>query len=193
MSVYKPGLFNTPFYRHWSVGNVCEVSAKNIELEGSWSLSKFTNFPNAWFLENKRVLIKFFYGILHYLISIIKYNKNQSIKNKFYINHATHLKKRKFSISSNILNFIKFPTSKNPQAQSFSFIGVFLTPDPFLTSIWDLQAHQAPKMTFPQEGLERTFYMCQQTILGCQKSRNIKILTFFQVDLLIVIQGFHYQ
>ena len=32
--------------------------------------------------------------------------------------------------------------------------------DPFLTPIWDPQAHMVPKMTFPQGGQERTFYMC---------------------------------
>ena len=50
--------------------------------------------------------------------------------------------------------------------------------DSFLSPIWDPQAHKVPKMTFPQGGQERTFYMCYQTPLGCQKSKNIKIFIF---------------
>ena len=49
---------------------------------------------NTWFLENNRALSKFLYGILHYLISTIKLQQNQSIKKQFYINHASHLKKK---------------------------------------------------------------------------------------------------
>ena len=45
-----------------------------------------------WFLENTRALFKFLYGILHYLIGIIK-SQNQSIKKQIYINHTSHLKK----------------------------------------------------------------------------------------------------
>ena len=33
-----------PFCRHYSVENVCKISAKNIKLYGSWSLSKFSIF-----------------------------------------------------------------------------------------------------------------------------------------------------
>ena len=47
---------------------------------------------NTWFLENNKALPKFLYGILHYLISIIKLQQNQSIKKQFCINHANHLK-----------------------------------------------------------------------------------------------------
>ena len=32
----------TPFCRHWHVGNVCKISVKNIKLYGSWNLSKFS-------------------------------------------------------------------------------------------------------------------------------------------------------
>ena len=38
---------------------------------------------NIWFLKNNRALFKFLYGILHYLISIMKLYYNQSIKNNF--------------------------------------------------------------------------------------------------------------
>ena len=48
--------------------------------------------------------------------------------------------------------------------------------DPFLTPIWDPQTHKAPKMTFPQGAPKGTFYMCWQTPLGCQKSKNIGVL-----------------
>ena len=47
---------------------------------------------NTWFLENNRALSKFLYGILHYLIIIIKLEQNQSIEKQFFINHASHLK-----------------------------------------------------------------------------------------------------
>ena len=39
---------------------------------------------NTWFLENDRVLPKFLYGILHYLI-LPNYKKNQSIKANFIL------------------------------------------------------------------------------------------------------------
>ena len=40
----------------------------------SWSSSKFSIFQKKYlFLENNRALSKFLYGILYYLISIIKY------------------------------------------------------------------------------------------------------------------------
>ena len=38
---------------------------------------------NTWFLENIRALPNFLDGILHYLISIIVLQKNQSIKSNF--------------------------------------------------------------------------------------------------------------
>ena len=41
------------------------------------------NCKVTWFLENNRALSKFLYGILHYLISAIKLQQNQSIKNNF--------------------------------------------------------------------------------------------------------------
>ena len=34
----------TPFYRHWQMGNVCGVLAKNMELYGIWSSSKISIF-----------------------------------------------------------------------------------------------------------------------------------------------------
>ena len=37
---------------------------------------------HTWFLKNNRALSKCSYGILHYLISIIKLQKNQSIKKR---------------------------------------------------------------------------------------------------------------
>ena len=49
---------------------------------------------NTWFLEISRALSDFFNGISHYLISIIKLQKNQSIKKQRksrYFNHASHL------------------------------------------------------------------------------------------------------
>ena len=38
---------------------------------------------NIWFLKNNRALSKFLYGILHYLISTIKLQRNQSVKTNF--------------------------------------------------------------------------------------------------------------
>ena len=40
---------------------------------------------NTWFLENNRALPNFLHGILHYLISITKIQKNQSIEHNFII------------------------------------------------------------------------------------------------------------
>ena len=34
----------TPCCRHWQIGNVCKISAKNIKLFGSWSSGKFQIF-----------------------------------------------------------------------------------------------------------------------------------------------------
>ena len=42
-----------PFCRYWLVGNVCEVSAKNIELQDSWSSSKFSNFQTKYLVSRK--------------------------------------------------------------------------------------------------------------------------------------------
>ena len=44
---------------------------------------------NTWFLENNRALSKSLYGVLHYLINIIKY---QSIKNNFILTTRATLK-----------------------------------------------------------------------------------------------------
>ena len=38
---------------------------------------------NTWFLEKNTALSNFLYGILHYLISITRLNKNQVIKFNF--------------------------------------------------------------------------------------------------------------
>ena len=45
---------HTPFCRHWYVGNVCKVSAKNIELKGSSSSSKFSNFHKKYLVSRKQ-------------------------------------------------------------------------------------------------------------------------------------------
>ena len=50
---------------------MCEVLAKNIELYGAQQTFQFFR-QKTWFLENNRTSSKFLYGILHYLISIIK-------------------------------------------------------------------------------------------------------------------------
>ena len=46
---------------------------------------------NTRFLDNNRALSKLLYAILHYLISIIKLSKNQSIKPNFIITTRTTL------------------------------------------------------------------------------------------------------
>ena len=52
---------------------MCEVSAKNIELWVIGAPQSFQIFrQNTWFIENNRALSKFLYGILHYLVNIIK-------------------------------------------------------------------------------------------------------------------------
>ena len=72
---------------------MCEVSAKYIELRIVGARQSFQIFrQKTWFLENNRALPKFLYGILHYLISIIELQQNQSIKKQFYFNHASQLK-----------------------------------------------------------------------------------------------------
>ena len=50
-----------------------QVSAKNIELQDSWSSSKFSIFYTKYLVSQKKIgaLSKFLYGILHYLNSII--------------------------------------------------------------------------------------------------------------------------
>ena len=64
----------TSFHRHCSVGNVCQISAKNIKPYGSWSSSKFSIFQQiTWFLDRNGTL------------------KKSVPKNQFYINHASHL------------------------------------------------------------------------------------------------------
>ena len=58
-----------------------------------WALQSFQIVrQNTWLLKNNRPLSKFLYGILHYLISIIKLWQSQPKKKKqFYFNHASHL------------------------------------------------------------------------------------------------------
>ena len=46
----------------------------------------------TWFLGNNRALSKFRYQILHYLISIINFEKNQSIKPNFISSTQSTLK-----------------------------------------------------------------------------------------------------
>ena len=72
MSVYEPGLSiflqitqdlnnikksRAPLCRHWLVGNMCKILAKNIQLYGRWSSSKFLILKQStWFLENNEAL-----------------------------------------------------------------------------------------------------------------------------------------
>ena len=63
----------TLFCRHWWAGDVCEFSAKNVELRVVGARRSFQIYwQKAWFPENNSALSKFLYEILHYLISIIK-------------------------------------------------------------------------------------------------------------------------
>ena len=79
---------------------MCEVSAKNIELWVVVARQIFQIFrQNTWFLENNRALSKFLYGILHYLIGIIKFKQNHSIKNNFILTTQATLKWFHFSNS----------------------------------------------------------------------------------------------
>ena len=63
----------------------CKTCAKfqqrvfNFTVVGAHQSSQFFR-QNTWFLENNGALSKFFYGILHYFISIIKLYKNQPLK-----------------------------------------------------------------------------------------------------------------
>ena len=50
--------------------------------------------------------------------------------------------------------------------------------DSFLSPIWDPQAHKVPKMTFPQGGQERTFYVLPDT-LGMPKIQKYQNIYFF--------------
>ena len=54
---------------------------------------------NTWFLESNRALSKFLYGILHYLIRIIKYYQNKSIKNNFMSTTQATLKAKNYWIN----------------------------------------------------------------------------------------------
>ena len=49
---------------------------------------------STWFLENNRALSKFLSRIFHFLISITKLWRKSVHKTHFYINHASHLKKK---------------------------------------------------------------------------------------------------
>ena len=78
-----------PFCRQW-VKTVCKISVKNIKLYGSWISSKFSIFQASNLVSaNNRSLSKFRYQILHYLISVIKLQKNQFMQ--FQINFVNHL------------------------------------------------------------------------------------------------------
>ena len=62
-----------PFLDNGKYKTCAKFQQKNMELQDSWSLSKFSTFrQNTWFLKNNKALSKFLYGILHYLISVIK-------------------------------------------------------------------------------------------------------------------------
>ena len=54
---------------------MCELLAIDIQLQGSWSSSKFSNFQTKYLALSRSLL-----GILYYLIK------------QFYLNHASHLK-----------------------------------------------------------------------------------------------------
>ena len=45
---------HTPFRRYWEEGNVCEVLAKNTELQGNWSSSNFSNFLTKYLVSQKQ-------------------------------------------------------------------------------------------------------------------------------------------
>ena len=83
------------FCRHSSVGKVCKISAKKIQLCGSWSSSKFRFCgQHTCFLENNKASSKFLHVILHYLINTInlkKFKKNQSIKPNFILTTRINL------------------------------------------------------------------------------------------------------
>ena len=82
----------THFCRHWWVGNVCEVSAKTIELYGSWSSPKLSIFQTKNLVSRKQqsfvnISIWGFAILNKYYQVIIK-----SVHKNNYINHASHLK-----------------------------------------------------------------------------------------------------
>ena len=62
----------------------------------------------TWFLETSRALSKLLYGILHYLISIIKLKQNHSIKKLFYIYDASHFKTTHPISLTFFSNFLRF-------------------------------------------------------------------------------------
>ena len=60
---------------------MCKILEKFIELYGSGSSIR----QNTWFLKNNRAFSKFLCGTLHYLLSITKLSKNQSMEPKFIL------------------------------------------------------------------------------------------------------------
>ena len=67
----------------------------------------------TWFLGNDTVLSKCRCRILHYLTSIMKLQKNHSVKSfrKFYIDHASHLKtKTNSNFAVSLAEMLKEPT-----------------------------------------------------------------------------------
>ena len=86
---------------------------KKIKLYSSWSSSKFSIFQTKYlFFLNNRTFSRtsfalFLYGILHYIISISKWQKkNKKIKKKSvhktqcYINHTSNLNQKENNISA---------------------------------------------------------------------------------------------
>ena len=61
------------FCRPWQVGTCAKFQPKILNCRVVVARQSFQIFrQNTWFLEKNRALSKFLYGILHYLISIIK-------------------------------------------------------------------------------------------------------------------------
>ena len=102
---------------------------------------------NTWFLENNRVLSKFLYGILHYLISITKLSKNQSEKANFILTTEATLRDKIQSILFDIMQKkFFFGMLSNGCAWTLSLIKVKATlwmvfgDDSFLWS-WKFKQH----------------------------------------------------
>ena len=58
--------------------NISKKTLKSIVVEARQSFQFFRQL--TWFFRNNRALPKFRYHIFHYLVSIIRFKKNQSIK-----------------------------------------------------------------------------------------------------------------
>ena len=93
---------------------------------GSWSSmvvgarQSFRFFrKNTYFLANSRALSKFLYGILHYLISISKSQKNQSIKPNFILGTRSTLRRSFLQTTSRrlLLWFCCHPVTKSGRSE----------------------------------------------------------------------------